>query len=316
MRKTLVAFAALAAFALAFVAAPAPEATAQVPGAAFAPKKLVPVSAVRTAGDTAPALVIKYYPGANTTASTSATTVAVEADGNLTFVVNGVAYAGFELPVSGALGGVIDVSDAEANTLGEIVDAINSTPVTFSQGYFRAAIAAGLRSDDVSAATTLLADAADTEVTRPEGEIVYWDSDGLDDEEIMFWDANAGALNFLNNKGVPANPQANQYSFVQYVGEKLTNAGTLSDFIVYAVKQNYKTGGGCNAAGNCGAGSESVRIVYQEAAGATTVLADSSAEFPYGFFAKDEKVFARVTASGADTSVWLLTISGFTFPVE
>lgn len=274
-----------------------------------------PVSHVRTAGDTAPALVIKYYPGANTTASTSATTVAVEADGNLTFVVNGVAYAGFELPVSGALGGVIDVSDAEADTLGEIVDAINSTPITFATGYFRAAIAAGLRADDVSAATTLLADAADTEVTRPEGEIVYWDSDGLDDEEVIMADMSLGARAFLSDKNVYANGFADgQVTFVQYFGEKLTNAGTLSTATCYAVKEKYFQGRGCNAAADCGQGSESVRTIYQEAAGATTVIATSLAEFPNGFYGVDEKVFCRVAASGADTSAWELVISGFVYP--
>lgn len=274
-----------------------------------------PVSHVRTAADTAPQMVIKYFPGANTTASTSATTVAVESDGNLTFVVNGVAYAGFECPFSGALGGVLDVSDAECNTAGEIVDIINSTPKTFSQGYFRAALAASLRSD-VMSTQAVLADAADTEVTRPEGEIVYWDSSALDDEEVIMWDMNIGAKNAMSEKGLPANPNANEITFVQYFGEKLTNAGTLSAATCYAVKENYVQGRGCNSASDCGQGSEDVRTIYTEAAGATTVLATSLAEFPYGFYAKDEKVFCRVTASGADTSAWELVISGFTFPYQ
>ncbi len=289
-------------------------AQAQVPGAAFAPKKLTPVSSVRTAGDTAPALFIKYFKGANTTASTSATSVATAAT-SLTFVVNGVAYAGFEAPVSGALGGIIDMTDASANTLGEVVDIINSTPVSFSQGYFRAAIAAGLRSDVVST-LAFVADAADTDVTTPTGEVIYWDSSVLDDEEVFFGNDALGALNSMTSKGLPANPFANQYSFVQYVGEKLTNAGTLSALTVYAVTENYGQGGGCNSSTDCGSGSETVRVVYTEAAGATTVIATSLAEFPYGFFAKGEKVFVRVTASGADTSAWELAISGFTFPVE
>lgn len=314
MRKFLAATVAAVAFALAFVAAPAPVAQAQVPGAAFAPKKLTPVSSVRTAADTAPALYIKYYSGANTTASTSATSVAVAAT-SLTFVVNGVAYAGFEAPVSGALGGIIDMTDASADTLGEVVDIINSTPASFSTGYFRAAIAAGLRSDVVST-LAFVADAADTEVTRPEGEVIYWDSSVLDDEEIFFANDALGAQNSLNKRGVAQNPFANQYSFVQYASEKLTNAGTLSTFTCYAITENYKTGGGCNSSTNCGSGSEVVRTIYSEAAGATTVKADSTAEFPNGFFARDEKVFCRVTASGADSSAWELVISGFTFPVE
>lgn len=277
---------------------------------------LQPVSHVRTAGDTSPAIVIKYFPGANTTASTSATTVAVEADGNLTFVVNGSAYTGFECPVSGALGGVLDVSDAECNTAGEVVDMINSTPKSFATGYFRAALAAAVRTDDISAATTLLADAADTEVTRPEGEIVYFDSDGLDDEEVIMWDESKGALNFIGRDGLAKNPHAGIVTFVQYYGEKFTNAGTLSVSACYAAKSNYGVGGGCNAAGDCGTGSETVRTIYQEAAAATTVLGTSLAEFPNGFYARDERVFCRVTMSAADTSVWEMVISGFQYPSQ
>jgi hypothetical protein len=260
-------------------------------------------------------MVIKYFPGANTTASTSATTVAVEADGNLTFLVNGAAYAGFECPVSGALGGVLDVSDAECNTAGEIVDIINSSKITNSQGYFRAALAASLRSD-VMSTQAVLADAADTEVTTPTGEIVYWDSSALDDEEVIMWDMNIGSRNAIGPKGLPKNPNDNKMTFVQFYGEKLTNAGTLSAATCYAVKENYISGLGCNSASDCGQGSEDVRTIYTEAAGATTVQANSLAEFPYGFYARDEKVFCRVTASAADTSVWELVISGFVYPYQ
>lgn len=314
MRKFMTYF----ALTLALVATLGVVGNAQTPPSAAGLQvvPVQPVSHVRTAGDTAPAIVIKYYPGANTTASTSATTVAVEADGNLTFVVNGVAYAGFECPVSGALGGVLDVSDAQCNTAGEVVDNINSTPISFSQGYFRAALGAALRADDVSAATTLLADAADTEVTTPNGEIVYFDSDGLDDEEVIMWDMNIGARNALGPRGIAPNPSANTMEFVQYVGSKFTNAGTLSSLTCYAVKENYGVGGGCNSATDCGAGSEMVRTVYTEAHSATTVLTSSLAEFPYGFYAKDEKVFCRAALSGADTSVWEMVISGFTYPYQ
>jgi hypothetical protein len=273
-----------------------------------------PVSMVRTAGDTSPAIVIKYFPGANTTAFTGATTVAVEADGNLTFVVNGAAYTGFECPVAGALGGVLDVSDAGCDTAGEVVDIINSTPKSFATGYFRAALGAALRADDISAATTLLADVADTEVTRPVGELVYFDSDGLDDEEVIMWDMNIGAENAISSKGLAPNPNADKVTFVQYLGSKFTNAGTLSSLTCYAVKENYGQGGSCNSTTDCGQGSESVRTIYTEAHGATTVLTTSLAEFPYGFYAVDEKVFCRAALSAADTSVWEMVISGFQYP--
>jgi hypothetical protein len=309
MRKTFAVLALLAVPAL--VAAQGPPSSR---GLQVVP--INPVSHVRTAGDTAPAFVIKYFAPAGTPAATGATQVAVEADGNLTFTVNGAAYTGFECPVAGALGGVLDVSDAECNTAGEVVDMINSTPKSFATGYFRAALGAALRSDDISAATTLLADAADTEVGTPTGEIVYFDSDGLDDEEVIMWDMNIGALNAIGRGGLVPNPNADKVSFVQYVGSKFTNAGTLTSLTCYAVKENYGQGGGCNAAGDCGAGSESVRTIYTEAHGATTVLTSSLAEFPYGFYAVDEKVFCRAALSAADTSVWEMVLSGFTYPAN
>lgn len=273
-------------------------------------EKLQPVSASITAADTDVALVIKYFPPAGGGAGVP--TVAVESDGNLTFTVGGSAYAGFELPVSGALGGVIDVSDTEADTLGEVVDAINSTPTSFATGYFRAALVGALRSD--SSNDSLLADAADTDVARPDlGEVIYWDSSTLDDNTVTLWDESKGASYFIGSRGINGNPQADTNYLVQYARGTSTNAGTVGDFTIFAAKTIYNTGGGCNAAGDCGSGSEVVRTVYVEAH-ATTEDDNTSAEFPNGFFTKGERVIARIDASGADTSAIGLQISGYSFP--
>lgn len=311
MRKFLAATVAAVAFALAFVAAPAPEATAQaIPMANVAPYKLTPVSSSVVAADTSPAIVVKYFKGANTTASTSATTVAVESDGNLTFVVNGAAYTGFECPVSGAYGGVIDVSDSACDTLGEVVDVINSTPANFATGYFRAAIVAGLRTD--SSNDSLLADAADTEVTRPEGEILYWDSSTLDDDEVMFWNSADGWKFVGTEKGMPANPRANQYSYIYAADLDITNGGTVGDFNCYAVKENY----GFGANDSVGNGSEVVRTIIGPLPAASTATSGTVTVLAQGFYAKEEKVFCRVDSSGADTTVWAGYITGYVFPIQ
>ena len=276
-------------------------------------EKLKPVSVSLTAADTDVAMVIKYFPPQGGSSSAMTPKVAVEADGNLTFTVAGSAYTGFELPVVTTLGGVIDVSDGEADTCGEVVDAINSTPISFATGYFRAALVGALRSDVIST-QAWIADAADTEVGRPDlGEIIYWDSSTLDDNTATLYDANKGASYFIGGRNVVPNPQADTDTLVQYVRATSTNAGTVGDVTVYAVKTNYGTGGGCNAALDCGSGSEEVRVVYIDAH-ATTEEDTSSTEFPYGFFASGEKILVRIDASGADTSVIGIQISGYTFP--
>jgi hypothetical protein len=72
-------------------------------------------------------------------------TVTVAAGGGITLKTGAVgsstADATTECPVSGALGGVIDVTNAACDTLGEVVDAINAS------ANWRAVIVDGLRSD-------------------------------------------------------------------------------------------------------------------------------------------------------------------------
>lgn len=304
MRKL---FAVLALLALPAVAAAQPFKIVQTIA------NTTPISASLTAADTDVAMVIKYFPGPNQAALTP--TVAVEADGNLTFTVAAVAYAGFECPVSGALGGVLDVSDAECNTAGEVVEMINSTPVNFATGYFRAALVGTLASDILST-QAWLADAADTDVGRPDlGEIIYWDSSALDDNTATFFDVNLGASAFIGTKNIAPNPQVDTDALIAWVRATSVNAGTVGDVTVYAVKSNYVNGRGCNAAADCGQYSETVRTVVVEAH-ATTEDDNLSAEFPDGFFVKGERVLVRIDASGADTSAIGIQITGYTWPSE
>lgn len=308
MKKFLKAFvvglAGLAAFVALVPTIPTPAALAQFagPNGVFIspfPAKVISVN--RTTQDTDPALYIKYFgPGGSST-----TTVAVEADGNLTFVVNGAAYTGFECPVSGALGGVIDVSDTACNTLGEVVDVINATSPTFATGYFRAEIAGGLRSD--SSDNVFLADAADTEVTRPEGEIVYWGSADTDDLVLTLENESKGLGGRVDGNRLTPNPFKGSENVLVYASEQITNAGTITNFEVHCTVENYRDG--------ATPGSEVDTILYTEAAAATTAIGTID-EFKDngGLVCQEGKLWVRVLASGADTSATSAFLYGYRRP--
>lgn len=310
MKKFLKAFAVglagLAAFVAVLPTIPTPSVSAQYAGTNgvfLSPYPAKVVGDVRTAADTDPALYIKYFgPG-----GASTTTVAVEADGNLTFVVNGAAYTGFECPVSGALGGVIDVSDSACDTVGEVVDVINATAPTFSTGYFRAVIAAGLRSD--SSDTRFLADAADTEVTRPQGDIIYYDSSVDDDTNLILEPVAKGFGGRVDGNRLPAsgNPFKGSENVLLYSYLKITNAGTIGNTEVHCTVENYRDG--------ASPGSEVDTILYLEAGGATTV-AGVVDEFKDngGLVCQEGKLWVRGLASAADTSAVSAFLYGYRRP--
>jgi len=258
------------------------------------------ISNISTAVDTDPVLYVKYF-GSGGAATT---TMAVEADSNLTFVVDGAAYAGFECPVSGALGGIIDVSDAACDTLGEVVDVVNSTSTSFGTGYFRAVIAAGLRGDSSNA--TFIADAADTEVLRPEGDVVFWDTSALDDVQIGAWDYTKGIQNYISGKKLTPSPFEDETTVLLYGHENITNAGTITNTEVHCVVEKYKDGG---------LSTETDRVIYLEAAAATTATGLVNEFINAGGLAcEGGKLFLRVLASGADTTAQTLFLNGYRYP--
>lgn len=280
--------------------------------APFFPAKVTPVSSSVTTQDSTPALVIKYFAPQGVANAAGTTTVATAAT-SLTFVVQGAAYAGFEAPVSGALGGIIDMSDASANTLGEVVDIINSTPTSFSTGYFRAVIAAGLRSDVVST-LAFVADSADTDVSQPGGEIIYWDSSVLDDDDLLLANnQDKLGVQLLPGRDVPKfGPFANTNTVIQYAFSSVTNAGTVGNYTIYGVKERYNSGEGCSSTG-CGSGSEEVRVIFVADA-VTSGSGTNSTSGVQFLLASGEKVFVRVDSSAADTSARLQSITGYTYP--
>jgi len=262
----------------------------------------VTVGVQRTAGDTAPALYIKYV-GDDAVPATGATTIATVADTSITFVLNGAAYDGFECPVAAPLGGVILTGDAACDTLGEVVDAINSD----TKNNFVAFIGAGLRTDVIETTTNLLADAADNDVLTPQGEIIYWDVSVSDDEELPFWDVNLGAAAFVQpgqNTPPKGSPFKTSDSVLMYGWEQFTNAGTLTDLTLYCVVENYD------------AGTETVQVLYNEPLAATTVFNAFANDIDGGIHCRRGKMFARATLSAADTSAWNFGLYGYRAPLQ
>lgn len=130
-----------------------------------------PVPVIRTADDTDVKILIRYV---GTTAAGGTVTVSAAGDISLAEGAVGASVADdtLECPVSGALGGIIDVSDAACNTVDEVVDKINS-----SENWV-AVVLDGFLTDDMNCGGSgcLLA-RSETLATAPEGLPLYVDTD-------------------------------------------------------------------------------------------------------------------------------------------
>lgn len=137
-----------------------------------------------------------------------------------------------ECPVSGAAGGVIDVSDAACNTLGEVVDAINAS------SNWLAVIQDGVRTDtSVNTLTTL----AETSASKPQGLALAGDvTVSLQvtlalvplRDDIRFYHT-AGATPKLN-----PNPFADSQSILWYATQTLTGTGADTKQYIFSVPNN------------------------------------------------------------------------------
>jgi hypothetical protein len=239
--------------------------------------------AVALTDDAGIAMLVRYV-GSNTSA-----TVAVAAGGDITFQVGGTAYAGFECPVSGALGGIIDVSDAACNTMGEVVDIINGN-CTGCSSDFRAVLIDSLRTDSSDDSIVTI---GATQVTRSDGlELNIDTSTALVESRALVQNRNniAGYLGGPPNFRLLENPFGGQTTSLKWFEGYSTYGSGTSLFTVESVKPSNKT-----------AGSEVVtRLWGPEAMGATTV----NKQFTYWQALPlpgrpNEKLIVRVTNSAA-----------------
>lgn len=233
--------------------------------------------------------------------------IAVDAGtGDLTFIdgTNGAeaATSTFECPVSGALGGVIDVSNGSCDTLGEVVDVINAS------SNWRCFIHAGLRSDS---SNNTLATISSTSAAGPAGlalkhdaavasNSVYYSTIALIPPYVNPLDFYMGQANSIRNK-----PFANWRSILFGAVSNLTYGSGTSDLVVYDV--DVTNGLTSNK------GSETVNTLWTEANGATTVAKSFTAWGTQGLWgAPGHKMVVRTQNSAAATAV-TLAVSGVNY---
>jgi hypothetical protein len=210
-----------------------------------------------TAVSTDVGIYVKYVG----TAAGAATVEVDAATGDLTFISNGAAEDGFECPVSGALGGVIDVSNAACDTVGEVVDIINSG----SNRTWIAVPHAMLRAD--SSNNTLITLSA-TDAKGPLGLGLLKDSAvALNVTNVVLPKDKGGAAQGMNwytsskNKLIQ-NPFEDRDTVLLYASHVMTttdNAANLAT--VYCVVPNFV---------NYGNSTEAANVIYQEASALTT----------------------------------------------
>lgn len=228
------------------------------------------------ADDSDVAFLIKYI-GSETSA-----TVAVAADGNLTFLAGGSAVTEFECPTSAPLGGVLDISDTACDTMGEIVDIINGSTS------WRAYLLDGFR-DDAVGANTLLTIGATAANTRAGLAI------NIDTDAIFLHSRTMGSCRTFDclapTNAIPANPNLNRYQVFQSYNVKSTYGSGTSIVSIYSRKR--------------GRNSETNTLLYTAAGGATTVYsAVGATTWPNGLIGPPgEEIVFRLVNSAAMASL-------------
>lgn len=301
------AFLLVATVALPFIT-PTPTVRADVYGAlANFVLKGQPSGKAYVADDTNIAILVKYV-GTSTSGK-----VAVAAGGDLTFTsgVEGseAAESTFECPVSGGLGGVIDVSDSACNTLGEVVDTINGSCTGCSSTNWRAVIVDGLRSD--SSNDTIVTISA-TAATAAGGLALNTDTDVAFTDTLALTTCRDMTCGYITPRGnsAPAlveNPWKGSRSVLwQSIYTSTYGSGT-STFQIFDV---------CNIKNKVGTnGSETSTQRYSTAGGATTVAATFDFS-TFGFFGSNDcKLLIRLNNSAAAASIAASNF-GTTYPYQ
>lgn len=240
----------LALVALAAFAAPV---TAQDPTVGTA-------VSITVADDQAPAAYFKYV------GTSGKGYVTVAANGDLTFedVDSSTVTTTFECPVSGALGGVIDVSDTACDTFGEVCDIINTSTSTW-----RCVLHAALRTDSSNDA---LVAASDQVATGPAGYGALFDTDVFLSQRAVIMPTAVPpsyalsrylTSNSPDSKILIRNPWELNVAMVSSVYTLSTYGSGTSTLKVWSVAQTQALAGSGQA--------ETVTTLWSEAAGATTV---------------------------------------------
>lgn len=222
--------------------------------------------------------------------------VAVAAGGDLTFIsgvdASEAADTSFECPISGALGGVIDVSDTACDTLGEVVDTINGKCTGCTTTNWRAVILDGKRSDSSNDTLNAL---SSTTVRTTDGVGLKWDTDVAFLSTIALVPQEARKMPFYTDT------RSNILMENPWVG-------TMTAFVIGNATSTYGSGTSVYSLESCipvlsiTIPSETCTTMYSTAAGATT--ANKIFDYtPFGILGqRNAKLIARLTNSAAAAS--------------
>lgn len=268
------------------------------------PDSVQGVSGMVTADDTDVAMLVRFVgpsTGMTTTMNSGKVAVTVtSSDITFTSGANGseVADTSLECPVSGALGGVIDVSDAACNTLGEICDIINAP-----SSNFRCVILDGLRSDVWDGRGQVL---AATKANNDDGLALTWDTSTAFMATAAVVPREYRSMKKYIARGtrdIKADVYNNSRTVVLKANTTSTYGSGNSFFVLYSVDVNDLS---------LNRTAETVTTLFNEtnAATATNKIFDLNA--PVGIIGRsNEKVVSRLLNSAA-ASLVALKASGYT----
>lgn len=244
----------------------------------------VPLSG-HVSSDTAgsPAMLIKYI------GTGSAATVEIDAaTGDIELEIADVADNTNVDTGSVCAGGVansLDVSDAECNTFGEILDLINAST------HWRAVLVGALRSDSTNNTLAVL---AESQATKTAGLTLYFDSAVSLTTSIAMVTPNCQTdiSCYMNPNGsLRENPYGGTQTDVRWV-EGYSTFATTGTFNIYSVKVSQKA-----------AGSENVMTLHSEVTGATGTNKQLTQFQYYGLLGRPhDKVIVRITDTGASSA--------------
>ncbi len=248
------------------------------------------------------ALLIKYV-GSNPAGGV--VTVAA-ATGDITLqsgtVASPTADATTECPVSGALGGVIDVSDAACNTFGEVVDAINASP------NWRAVLVDALRSDSSNSTNGILITRAATSAAVPKGIPLFKDTTEALNVTVALVpnELRTDIRPWLNGNQLSPNPFIDSQTYFTYLNETFTGTGADTISIQSVLVDNRPTGpaAASTAASIVGSSTETVTPLLSRPGGGTTV--NTTLDLSEGplIGRRREKMLVRVTAGTTFTAAF------------
>lgn len=296
---------ALAALTLALIFAPSRASNVQADSFGAIQRLLDGESATAqvTAVSTHSPIIVRYVGP-----SSAGGTVTVAAGGDITFSVGAVGASAvddsLECPVSGALGGIFDLSTpaAACDTLGEIVDLINKSP------NWRAVLRDGMRGDPTD---NVFATLSETAANTPNGLALLGDSGVTFDVAAEITPERTIARSLDGPYAyIQQNPSVSSRVALFKIAATSTYGSGTSTIEVFSCKTLYPSSWGAVTAGSVSGyaaknnGSETCTTLDSVAGAATTV--EKVLTYDYALESKKgERLIVRLNNSAAMTAATL-----------